>query len=691
MSLNTIPARIVRFLSVQTDNPELLRAQATALSRLIPLLYLMVLANGWILIAIFMGKAPYWLTIISGVLLTLLCAVRLLIWWRMRGETLTAERAVRELRRTNRMTVFNCIVFPVWALALTPYGGDAEQFHVVLFLTLSLIGTMLCMPHLRSAAVLAAALAGPIIIGFLVSTGEPGFISIAVNVFIIITALLVIVLIQHRDFTRMVNARTEACRKDREQTRLLQMLDDMPVAVMTVEPDTLNINYVNETSKNLIRKIEHLLPINADGLLGTSIDVFHRHPQHQRRILADPANLPHNARIKLGSEVLELKVSAVTGSDGSYLGPMLTWALVTKEVEAERHILQLAHYDTLTGLPNRITFHEEMNARLATPGNPVGLLFIDLDGFKLVNDTRGHSVGDTLLRQVANRLRATCNGPATVIGRLGGDEFAVLVPHNDAEEAMALAGRIVDALGIAYDLDYDRSIQIGASVGIALAPGHGETAEVLLGRADMALYSAKAAGRGTARMFSPEMEVKIQERVRLEAKLDAALKDQAGLFVFYQPIVDIETGRTTAREALVRWHHPQRGWISPGEFVPVAEQSGLIDRLGDFVLNRACHDAAGWEAARASPSMSRPASSARVRSRRRSCLPWSVPAWRPIGWKSRSPKPRSSTTRPTRSAICAGCATWACGSPWTISERATPRSPTCAPSPSTRSRSTGRS
>lgn len=595
MSLNTIPARIVRFLSVQTDNPELLRAQATALSRLIPLLYLMVLANGWILIAIFMGKAPYWLTIISGVLLTLLCAVRLLIWWRMRGETLTAERAVRELRRTNRMTVFNCIVFPVWALALTPYGGDAEQFHVVLFLTLSLIGTMLCMPHLRSAAVLAAALAGPIIIGFLVSTGEPGFISIAVNVFIIITALLVIVLIQHRDFTRMVNARTEACRKDREQTRLLQMLDDMPVAVMTVEPDTLNINYVNETSKNLIRKIEHLLPIKADGLLGTSIDVFHRHPQHQRRILADPANLPHNARIKLGSEVLELKVSAVTGSDGSYLGPMLTWALVTKEVEAERHILQLAHYDTLTGLPNRITFHEEMNSRLATPGNPVGLLFIDLDGFKLVNDTRGHSVGDALLRQVANRLRATCNGPATVIGRLGGDEFAVLVPHNDAEEAMALAGRIVDALGIAYDLDYDRSIQIGASVGIALAPGHGETAEVLLGRADMALYSAKAAGRGTARMFSPEMEVKIQERVRLEAKLDAALKDQAGLFVFYQPIVDIETGRTTAREALVRWHHPQRGWISPGEFVPVAEQSGLIDRLGDFVLNRACHDAAGWE------------------------------------------------------------------------------------------------
>lgn len=268
---------------------------------------------------------------------------------------------------------------------------------------------------------------------------------------------------------------------------------------------------------------------------------------------------------------------------------------ISERKRVEERVRELAEFDMLTGLPNRNSFNEALAFHFATPGAHAGLLYVDLDGFKLVNDTCGHKTGDILLRQVADRLRSECEGAHAKLARLGGDEFVVLLPHSDAGKATALAERIVSVLGVPYDLDYDRDIQIGASVGIAFAPDHASDGGTLLSRADIALYSAKAAGKGVAKVFMPDMETRIQERVRLEEDLRAALDNMEGLFVFYQPIVDIDTNKLTAREALVRWHHPKRGWVSPGEFVPVAEKSGLIDRLGLFVLNQACREAAGWE------------------------------------------------------------------------------------------------
>ncbi|WP_246375800.1 putative bifunctional diguanylate cyclase/phosphodiesterase [Gluconacetobacter takamatsuzukensis] len=373
------------------------------------------------------------------------------------------------------------------------------------------------------------------------------------------------------------------------------MIDDMPVAVMTVEPETLLIDYANNMSRALIRRIEHLLPIRADELIGTSIDVFHRCPAYQRHLLSDPGNLPHQARIRLGDEVLDLKVSAITDRDGRYVAPMLTWALVTKEVEAEKRIGYLAHHDALTGLPNRLMFRRTLEEWLGRPDARFGLLYIDLDGFKLVNDTRGHQVGDALLRQVADRLRALCGDPAMTLTRLGGDEFAILLPHDPALSAGGHADRIVETLGRSFEIDQGQTIQIGASVGIALAPDHGVEPETLLARADMALYAAKEDGKGGATLFSRDLELRVQERTHMENSLQAALRSRRELFVFYQPIIDLYSGRVTAREALARWHHPQRGWISPGEFVPVAEQCGLIDQLDEFVLHQACRSAAQWK------------------------------------------------------------------------------------------------
>lgn len=584
-------SRLAQFFAVPSDNPELLRAQFSALSRMIPLMYIILVANAGALAVVYFGSAPIWLTAYVSLALAGACMARLAIWWRRRNAVLSDEKIVRELVRTNKVAGILAVGFCAWAYSLYPYGDAFQKAHIGFSLTASMFGTMLCLIHLRSAALILSAIVATSFVAFFSTTGIATLAAMACNFLFVTVNVVIVVMLQSRDFARLVNTQTEARAKHEAQSRLLSMIDDMPVAVMTVDPATLNITYANETSKELIRKIEHLLPIEADNLVGTCIDVFHKNPLHQRRILADPKNLPHNARIKLGPEVLDLKASAVMADDGSYIGPMLTWALVTREVEAESRIRQLAHYDTLTGLPNRVTFREELAKSLATPGNRVGLLYLGLDGFKLINDTRGHPVGDILLGQVASRLRSICNGPAMTVSRLGGDEFAVLVPHNNAEAAIALANNIVEFLSAPYDLDYDRSVQLGASVGIALAPEHGESADTLFARADLALHAAKAAGKGQAQLFSPDMETRVQERVQLEEQLRAALDTKDGLFVFYQPIVNIETGKVTAREALVRWHHPERGWISPGEFIPIAEQSSLINQIGDFVLVEACRDA----------------------------------------------------------------------------------------------------
>ena len=529
---------------------------------------------------------------IWGPIVAVTCMARSYLAWR------TARRPVepallsteKRLMVATGLVAATMAVGPTWIVLHS--DGYTRAFMLMVIISTMWGGALVQATVFTSTVAFTAANIPVWIVALVVSRSTSGTLGLAVIFFVTIGIAIDNTRRFGRYFTQSIKRQIELEKWD-EKGRLLRMIDDMPVAVMTVDPSSFAITYANEPSKLLIKQIEHLLTIKADNLVGMSIDVFHRHPAHQRRILSDPANLPYSARIQLGPEVLDLKITAVTTSDGDYIGPMLTWALVTKEVEAENRIRQLAHYDTLTGLPNRTSFNDELERRLATPGNLAGLLYIDLDGFKLVNDTRGHGVGDMLLAEVAKRLRAVCSAPAMLVSRLGGDEFAVLLPHGNAEEAQAHAARIIEALSVNYDFGHG-NIAIGASIGVALAPIHGETAQVLLARSDIALYAAKEAGKGNARLFTPEMEGRIQERVLLEAKLREALRTREGMFLFYQPIVSIETGEVTAREALVRWYHPSRGWIAPAEFVPVAEQSGLADALGSFVLETACREAATW-------------------------------------------------------------------------------------------------
>ncbi|WP_237479001.1 putative bifunctional diguanylate cyclase/phosphodiesterase [Lichenibacterium dinghuense] len=251
--------------------------------------------------------------------------------------------------------------------------------------------------------------------------------------------------------------------------------------------------------------------------------------------------------------------------------------------------------DALTGLANRVRFGtrlDEARARLDRQGEGFAVLAVDLDRFKHVNDTLGHPIGDALLRKVAERLEITLR-PTDTVARLGGDEFAVV--QSDAsgpEEAGTLAKRIVDLLGRAYVVD-GHLVNIGASVGVALAPADGTDPAALMRCADLALYRAKLDGRGAFRFFEPEMDARVQARRQLELDLRRAVAAHEFELV-YQPQLNLETERLVGCEALIRWRHPVRGTVSPAEFIPLAEEIGLIVPIGEWVVRTACREAASW-------------------------------------------------------------------------------------------------
>ena len=267
---------------------------------------------------------------------------------------------------------------------------------------------------------------------------------------------------------------------------------------------------------------------------------------------------------------------------------------VTERKRSDEKIVHLAHYDALTDLPNRVLFREQLESALekVQPDQQLAVLYIDIDEFKSVNDALGHSVGDELLKAVAGRLRG-CLGGADVAARLGGDEFAIIqtaIKH--PSDTTHLVGRIYEAIRRPYDCG-GHLITTDASIGIALAPQQGADLDQLLKNADMAMYEAKADGRRTYRFFELSMDARVKTRRILELELRQAIMD-GGFEVYYQPLVSLKDNKISSCEALLRWRHPKRGMISPAEFIPIAEETGLINQLGDWVLNTACIEAASW-------------------------------------------------------------------------------------------------
>ena len=269
---------------------------------------------------------------------------------------------------------------------------------------------------------------------------------------------------------------------------------------------------------------------------------------------------------------------------------------ISAQKRAETQITYMARHDGLTGIANRAVLLEKMEdagARLRRYGNRFTVFMLDLDLFKTVNDSLGHPVGDELLKVVADRLSA-CIRDTDTVARLGGDEFAILATADgdQRETAIAMAGRLLEAVAAPYDLD-GHHISIGTSIGIALAPEHGTDVDQLMKNADLALYKAKSEGRDAYRFFEDAMGVEARRRRANQIELRNALANEE-FELHYHPIIDIKTREMASIEALIRWRHPTRGMISPVDFIPLAEETGLINPIGDWVVRTACKEAAHW-------------------------------------------------------------------------------------------------
>jgi diguanylate cyclase (GGDEF)-like protein/PAS domain S-box-containing protein len=368
-------------------------------------------------------------------------------------------------------------------------------------------------------------------------------------------------------------------KKKEESFRLL--FDANPAPMFLYDSETRAILQVNDAACELYRYERTALIRRNIGIIYN--EDIHRHDTHGTA-----------RHVKADGTLMEAQTFARQLTYDGRSATLLAAVDVTERRKAEARLVYMARHDALTNLPNRVHFRETVEERLAyfaSQGEGFAILLFDLDHFKAVNDTLGHSVGDLLLQDVARRVRA-CLPHGDVLARLGGDEFALIHSSADIETVTPLVEEIIAELRRPYEIE-GHQVQIGASVGISMAPRDGADPDRLLKCADLALYAAKARGRGVHLYFETAMDDALQSRRRLEMDLRAAIaKDE--LTVFYQPLVNLATRQPSGFEALVRWRHPERGLISPAHFVPLAEDTGLIGQIGEMVLRKACADAAKW-------------------------------------------------------------------------------------------------
>jgi diguanylate cyclase (GGDEF)-like protein len=513
--------------------------------------------------------------------------------YQARKTTLTVDEAAQWKKRYQIGAMIQAAAIGIWCSTTLLISNDAVVHMICLSVTTGILagGAGRAYGQQWIFQLQAALIFGPTVIA-LAWRGTPYYIAMSVVSFVFLLALIQLSANLHRIFMQALVARErEAALAGQFDTAL----NNMPHGLCMFAADG-HLAVMNHRFSEMMVLSDDLVHRGASAavIVGACVSAGSISGASGKMILSEIENSQARDIITTDPDIARGRSLSWTFQPMSGGGAVVLLEDITERRNAEARISHLARYDELTALPNRLNFRDEIERLLTVPHDAEqlsALLFVDLDQFKQVNDTLGHPCGDRLLCAVADRLRAMLR-PEDFVARFGGDEFVVFQQNiKSNEEAAGLARRIVDHLSERYKID-NHLVEIGASVGIAMT-ARGVSADTLLKNADMALYRAKADGRGTFCFFRDEMAQTVEARRILELDLRKALANEE-FELFYQPLVNLKSGRIATCEALLRWNHPVRGTVSPVDIIPVAEDMGLIVDLGRWILRKACMECMTW-------------------------------------------------------------------------------------------------
>jgi diguanylate cyclase (GGDEF)-like protein len=513
--------------------------------------------------------------------------------YQARKTTLTVREAAQWKKRYQIGAMIQATAIGIWCSATLLSSDDPVAHMICLSVTTGIVagGAGRAYGQQWIFQLQVALSFGPTVIA-LALRGTPYYLAMSVVSAVFLLALMQISANLHRIFMQALVARErEAALAGQFDTAL----NNMPHGLCMFASDG-RLAVMNHRFSEMMVLSDDLVHqgASAPDIVGACVGAGSISVASGRMILSEIENSQARDIITTDPDIARGRSLSWTFQPMAGGGAVVLLQDITERRSAEARISHLARYDELTALPNRLNFRDEIQRLLAIPHDAEqlsALLFVDLDQFKQVNDTLGHPCGDQLLCAVADRLR-TMLRPEDFVARFGGDEFVVFQQNiRSNEEAAGLARRIVDHLSERYKID-NHLVEIGASVGIAMT-AHGLSADTLLKNADMALYRAKADGRGTFCFFRDEMAQTVEARRILELDLRKALANEE-FELFYQPLVNLKSGRIATCEALLRWNHPVRGTVSPVDIIPVAEDMGLIIDLGRWILRKACMECMKW-------------------------------------------------------------------------------------------------